>query len=346
MTFIHTDSAFGPIATKAESGHGEVVDWGGLDEAFKQVDNRVEAAWRPAMITKPMSQFWMVSTMGDATAIWFNDQVERARASVQADTGRGVCYIEYAADPDDEDYGNQEKWHTYMPALGITQTADKLQMEYEEMDLNEWRRAYMNQQVDAPSDQILPAEQWAAMVRTKEDAPRATRCVLVVDVAYDRSAASIAVAYELADGTPAVLIVDHGKGTSWVTERVLQLRDELDPVFTIADNKGPCGSIITELEAEYVPLYKTSQQELVAACSLIYDGVKDEKFVHYGQGPLNKAVQGAAKRELSDAWAWTRRKSQENAATDVSPLVAVTLAYWAQVKMGEHADYDWKDSFG
>jgi hypothetical protein len=43
---------------------------------------------------------------------------------------------------------------------------------------------------------------------------------------------------------------------------------------------------------------------------------------HIDQTPLTAAVQGARKRPLLDAWAWNRK----DATTDITPLVAVTLA--------------------
>lgn len=346
LTFYSTGTTFGPVPTKPESSHGKVIDLGLLDEAFAQIDNRVQAAWRPAMSTRPMAQIIMVSTMGDATALWFNDQVERARAAVLEDSGFGTCYVEFSAPPTETDFGNPEVWARCMPALGRTQTVEFIRDEFKDMPLNDFRRAYLNQQVDSATDQVLPATQWNLMRREPEDARRATRPVLIVDVAYDRSASTIALAYELKDGTPAVRIAEYGPGTSWVTDAVLRLKDELVPRRIVADSVGPVSSIVTELQAEHVKVYTTNTLEVVAACGLILDGVTDQKFVHYGEPELNKAVQNAAQRELGDAWAWTRKRSKQGSGTDISPLVAITLGYWAQTSMGEHADHDWTGGFG
>lgn len=346
LTFYSSSSTFGPIATKPESAHGEVVDFGALDEAFAQIDNRVMAAWRPAMSTRPMAQAWMVSTMGDATAVWFNAQVAKAREAVLEDSGFGTCYVEYSAPAEESDYGNPEVWARCMPALGRTQTVDFTMSEYRDMPLNDFRRAYLNQQVDAAQDQVLPAKQWGQMKRVHQPGDRATRPILIVDVAFDRSHATLALAYELADGTPAVRIAEYGAGTSWVVDRVLELKKELSPKRIVADSIGPVTSVTTELKAERVKVYETTTAELVAACGLILDGVTDQKFVHYGEPQLTKALQGATTRELGDAWAWTRKRSQVGSGTDISPLVAITLGYWAQTSMGDHAGHDRMDGFG
>jgi hypothetical protein len=39
---------------------------------------------------------------------------------------------------------------------------------------------------------------------------------------------------------------------------------------------------------------------------------------------MDAAIQGAVKRSLGDAWAWSRKSSN----VDISPLVASTLALW------------------
>ncbi|WP_230691191.1 hypothetical protein, partial [Streptococcus pneumoniae] len=45
-------SMHGISATTEKAGHGATLDMGFIDEAFAQVDARVEQAMRPAMITR------------------------------------------------------------------------------------------------------------------------------------------------------------------------------------------------------------------------------------------------------------------------------------------------------
>jgi hypothetical protein len=47
-------------------------------------------------------------------------------------------------------------------------------------------------------------------------------------------------------------------------------------------------------------------------------------MVHLDQPLLNTAVAAARKRAVGDAWAWHRKDS----TTDITPLVAATLALW------------------
>jgi hypothetical protein len=63
---------------------------------------------------------------------------------------------------------------------------------------------------------------------------------------------------------------------------------------------------------------------MAGACGQFYDGVMDAWLHHIDQPQLNVALSVARKRPLGDAWAWNRK----NAASDITPLVAATLALW------------------
>src|SRR5690606_11148089 len=57
-------SRWGITSNTEKAGHGSTLDLAMLDEAFSQVDDRMEQAFKPAMITRPQPQFWVVSTAG------------------------------------------------------------------------------------------------------------------------------------------------------------------------------------------------------------------------------------------------------------------------------------------
>ena len=57
-------SSLGLVATTQKSGHGSTIDLAICDEAFAYPDARVEQAVRPAMVTRPDAQLWIVSTAG------------------------------------------------------------------------------------------------------------------------------------------------------------------------------------------------------------------------------------------------------------------------------------------
>lgn len=339
MEFYPSYSTFNVVATKDDSGHGSVLDFGVLDEAFAQSDDAVEGSWVPAGVTRRWFQMMIPSTAGDATSTYFKTKVDAGRRASELDSGYGTAYLEFSADDKagDFDPGDEAMWRRVMPALGHTITVEVLRSIYQkfvlEGKLNTWLRAFLNVWVDRVSDPIFPAGKWEACCDGL--AERATRPIIAIDVAADRKHSTIAMAAQAKDGRTMVRIIDYRPGTEWVVNRVLQLREEYEIIEIIADSIGPVRSLMAELENEYVEVRQTTTNELTAACGQLYDAVKAETIVHFGDPSLELAVVNAETRVLLDAWAWARRKSEQETSTDISPLVACTLAHWGQVKFGD-----------
>jgi Phage terminase-like protein, large subunit len=68
------------VAPTEKAAHGETLDIGAIDEAFAQVDGRLEQAMKPAMITRPQPQLWVVSTAGTDKSVYLRGQGRRRRA--------------------------------------------------------------------------------------------------------------------------------------------------------------------------------------------------------------------------------------------------------------------------
>src|SRR6185436_13616684 len=102
---FRSGSLLSPVATTIKAGHGKTLDMGVLDEAFAQIDNRVEASWRPAMITRQQAQLWVVSTAGDLKSSYLRAKVDGGRAIVDSGKDSRVAYLEWSApqDADPED---------------------------------------------------------------------------------------------------------------------------------------------------------------------------------------------------------------------------------------------------
>ena len=63
LRFVN-QSRFGVESNTERAGHGDVLDEAYIDEAFAQVDSRLELAFEPAMMTRANSQLAIVSTVG------------------------------------------------------------------------------------------------------------------------------------------------------------------------------------------------------------------------------------------------------------------------------------------
>lgn len=310
------------------AGHGQTIDLGFIDEAFSQQDARVEQALSPAMITRPQPQLWIVSTAGTpdrSTYLW--GKVESGRAAVEADLDAGVAYFEWSA-PDDADPGDPETWRSCMPAYGFGYVDEPaVRAEFLTKSTSEFRRAYLNQWVRTAHDQVIPPESWDAAVDTRAVA-EADRC-FAFDVSPDQQSAAIAVCgVSPRDGVPTVEVVDARSGSSWVADRLAELVDRWGPRLVVADFGGPAGAIKADVEARGVAVRNVTAREHSQAAGALYAAAvaSPAPLIHHRNQPvLNAALGGASRRQLADAWAWSRKAS----SVDISPLVAVTLAHWA-----------------
>ena len=305
------------IASTAKAGHGRVLDLAILDEAFAYQDARTEQALRPAMMTRPDPQLWVVSTAGTPDASpYLLDRVERGRQAVEAGVTEGLCFFEWTAQ-DGADPADPDTWRGCMPALGYTVTEDAVRAAQLTMGRHEFERAYLNRWTTAVGDPIIDLESWEALAQPNARRPK--NLILGVDVSPRSRSAAIAAAGVL-DGRLHVSVLEHGPGTSWVAHRLEALQDELG-AEAVVDPKA-IAPIAGEID--HLNLAEVDGTELAAGCAFFVDLAGRDRLRHRGERELTVALDGAVMRPLGDAWAWSRK----NSGVDISPLVAATLACW------------------
>jgi hypothetical protein len=317
-------SKFGPVATTETGAHGKTIDWGVIDEAFAQTDTRIEAAWGPAMITRPQAQLWVVSTAGTAASTYLRSKVDSGRQAAEQGLDTGVCYVEYSA-PDDADMADPATWWECMPALGFTATEDAVRGERDRMESwADFCRAYGNQWTEQVLDTVIPIRVWRDC--GDPGSTIAGRPVLAFDVSPARSSAAIAAAGYRTDGRPHVEIVEQRAGTHWVIPRLAELVASHDPIAVVLDAAGPAGSLLPEYRRSITrpePVVMTAR-DMTQACGALLDDATNDRLRHLSDPLLEQALAGAGRRILGDAWAWKRRTS----TTDITPLVAATASLW------------------
>jgi len=310
-------------ASTQKAAHGETVDLAIVDEAFAYADARLEQALRPAMMTRPNNQFWVVSTAGTPDrSPYLLDRVQTGRQAVEAGLTEGVAFWEWAA-ADGDDPSDPETWRSCMPALGYTVTEDVVRAAQGAMGRSEFARAYLNRWVTSMGDPIVSIEHWQALA--EPDAPRPPWCVLGLDVGPKGSSAAIVAVGEHGDTLHAALL-EHGSGVEWVPAALARICSEWGDPRVIVDGKA-CGAILPELErATNFKVVELGTGDIPPACAFWLRLVKDGKLRHRGEKELTIALDGAGQRTLGDGWAWSRR----NSGTDITPLVAMTLAasFW------------------
>jgi phage terminase large subunit-like protein len=352
-------SLHGITSNKETAAHGETLDVGVIDEAFAQEDTRLEQAFKPAMITRDQPQIWINSTAGTRKSAFLRDKVDTGRkvATAQAeifdDLGpsrlveapifTGNCYFEWSA-PNDAEPGDPAVWEECMPALGYTVRPQAIQHEFDNMDLSDFRRAYLNQWADDFPDLWLVIKQDDWLSQHDPQSKPVGRLVFSIDTTPERSMTSISVCGKRADGAYHVETIAHRPGTSWAVEAMKKLAKHWDgrawPVRVVIDTASAAASMITELEDAGIEVVKTTAQEYVRACGLFYDYVIQDRVFHLGEGRMSIALAGAVKRVLEASWAWARKGLE----MDISPLVGATLALYGFTTSDPDDDYDILDS--
>ena len=325
-------SWFGIEATTEKAGHGGVLDEAYIDEAFAQVDDRLEQAFDPAMVTRRNKQLWIVSTAGwlDASPFLL-DKVRIGREHVTSGASGRLAYFEWSADPD-ADPADEAEWWRCMPALGHTIGIEAIRSALEKAErrgnLNGFRRAYLNQWVkkDAPADAPIDLEVWASLADRGDQRP--SPVVFSVEVSEDREWSSIGLAGRRPDGRVHVQIVETGRKTGWVAGRVAELVKTWKPLGVAVNPSSPAGSLLGALASAGVDVVKVGGQELAQACGLFADKVDDGTLAHTAQPQVATAIGAAVKAKSGSAWVWKPKDD-----TDISPLWAETIALHALDRM-------------
>lgn len=328
-------------ATTKKAAHGETLDFGAIDEAFALPDDRVEAAMRPAMITRPNAQLWIISTQGDDDSHFLNEKVELGRQAVTEDRRTGVAYFEWAA-PEGAAMDDPAAWN-FHPAVGHTQSAETLMAEAMTMPREEAERAFFNwQKFAGNSEPAIDMTAWAA--RADEASQVAGKLVLGVAVSPDRKRAALGIAgRRAADDGWHVENIEHREYTHWVADAVAGLVDRQDIAEIVLDARGPAGSMKKELVEAGIDedlIHSETTTGYTQACGILHDlvvaGADDEgadRVFHRAQPELTAQLDGAEKKTLGDAWLW--RRTDEG---DITVLESCTLALGRAVGRADESE--------
>src|SRR6266705_91795 len=99
--FMFANGSMIMLASGTEaSDHGDTLDLAVIDEAWAQRDDTIEQAVKPAMMTRPGAQLWVVSTAGTEFSAYFRGKVEDGRAMAELGASDTAAYFGYSASDD------------------------------------------------------------------------------------------------------------------------------------------------------------------------------------------------------------------------------------------------------
>lgn len=334
-----------------------------MDELREHQNWQAWGAVTKTTMARRLAQVWATSNAGDAASVVLGflrllahqalGNPDRLDMGLLAEGGDpdadeqeeadSLGIFEWSAEPGCGKW-DRDGWAQANPALGhrITERAIASAARTDPEDV--FRTEVLCQWVDVPQvEQVIPLEQWEAC--KDEDVERGSKVAYAIDAAPDGASAAIAAS----DGLVA-MVLEYGPGTAWVAPKMAELlAARAGPVFL--DPRGPAGALLVDLEEAGIPtadkvpasgaLTRISPAEHAAACGSLLaavlfepEGDEPRRFHHRGQAALDAALRGATRRPYGDGgWAWNRR----SARTDISPLVAVTIARWGALTMPEPA---------
>lgn len=327
-------------------GRGFTGDTLILDEAMVLQESFI-GALLPTLSGQSLTrnpQVWYMGSAVDQLVHEHGVVFARLRARALAGGDPSLAYFGWsAADPvDDEDkavtpdhpwalglLADRDGWAAANPGLGIRISEEHVEKEWrtmaartflvERLGIGEWPATSLD------AAQVIRLEAWDELAVSEEPVLKPGVC-FAFDVTPDRSSTAIAVAGLREDGLEHLELVERGRGTRWVVERLAELVSRHRPVAVVCDGASPAAALLPALEKQGVTVRVVSAREHANACGVLYDLVDEKGARHLGQRALREALMGAARRPLGDAWAWSRRSS----TIDISPLVAVTLAVWGR----------------
>lgn len=271
----------------------------------------------PTFTTRPRRQMILVGTAGDDLSRYLARYVAMARAGAA-----GVALIEYGAEPD-EDPADPAVWHRRHPGLaaGLTDT-DALRDAFNVLGAAGFAQEYLTVW-QSNADRTIPAAAWAAIRHRDAKPADSVPPVIGVDVAVDRTGASVVACWPDQQGVPTVELVAYRPGVDWVAAEVARLHTAHRAQVWIDGGTGPASTVAADpLLAGRDWLHPVTPREYTAACASMFDHIGAGSVAHRGDKALDAAAAGAVRRTVGDGWAWARRTS----TADVSPLVAASLA--------------------
>lgn len=327
-------STFDLVATMEKSGHGDTLDLGIIDEAFAQVDDRLEQAMEPATATRRAPQIWVVSTAGESALkspfLW--SKVEAGRASIEAGAESTTAYFEWSVG-EDEDTNDIEVVASRHPAVGFTITADTLLRAKRKAERqgkpDGFRRAYCNIWGSTETQGHLPIDDFD-LCGGDLGVDAGSPVAFAVDVTPDRGRTSVLAVGFSGDRTVAELIADRA-GTDWVGQFMLErqrIQAECGPSLGVAIDAGSAAaSIADDLETLGVPVTRMSTRDMCSAAGRLFDAVRDHRFAWRnvdGQAAMRVAAVGAVKRDVGESWLFARRA----AVVNVCPIIGSSIGMW------------------
>jgi hypothetical protein len=340
-------STWAPTSSTAKTGGtGDTTDMPVIDEAWSHKDHGLETAIKATTLTRPWSQFWILSMIPGLDRVpegrkgwaYLASKRDAGRAAVQAGVRAGTAFFDYCAAPDWQTLTTQMDpydpalWYTCIPGLGYTVTEAGV-AKLSRAPLTEFAPELLGVEAEAverPASWDVVSEQtwgtepgmglWDPGSRIAEGAY--TRA-FHIEIDNDRRYAWIVVAGKRSDGHWHVEVVEPGGripqqtlGVEWAVSRAKELNTDWRPVIWTVCAGRQAVSLVPSMRAEGLTVHVIPAADMAGACGRMYDATgqrasSDAPVMHPGAWT---GVFHLGQRELADGWKNARKYDHGNGA--------------------------------
>lgn len=317
------------VPPEAGAFRGEAADVMFFDEAGEYSALRSEdlvSGALPLMDTRKHGQIIIAGTPGKARTGLLWDTLETARRGTP---GYGI--VDYSIGDSESVVGYDEAGNASLnyemitrvhPGIGTLTTIDKIRARFEAMPLEQFEREYCCRFPFESSDSAISALAWEECRAGDTLPPRPDHVGIGFDVAPDSSVAALAFAWRDQEGKAHGELVGFRPGIDWLP---LSCREAFakyrEPIAY--DSIGANAEPAARMHRAHIALKPKNLKQMQAATARLVIDIEKRQFAHYSQPDLDRAVEGAAWRNVGDGGRLIGRKTSKH---EVSPLVAMAIA--------------------
>lgn len=349
-------------ATSRRAGRGKTADLILMDELREHRDWEAWGAITKTTIARENALVWCMSNAGDGSSVVLRHLRLQAHRALGDPDGIVKALGELADAPDEEDEAalgwfewsapptaaqdDRDAWAQANPSLGYIVPERNLAAALATDPPDVFRTECLCQWVEATTAPPFPDGAWEGGTDRASEVMEGSPLWLGIDVSADRSHAAIAVCGKRSDGRWHGEVIEYRSGLGWLVDWLRERvgREPYGDVLRVAlQGRGAPVSAMAELigAIDGVEVCECIGRDLGAWCGRLWDAVAASAddadsdatpIMHRPQPVLDLAANTATTRPLGDgAWGWDRLKSRE----DVSPLVALTMAYGQATRVAE-----------
>jgi phage terminase large subunit-like protein len=301
---LHSGARLRFVTRSGGSGRGFSADLVVIDEAYNLTAESM-AAVLPTMAARPNPQVWYTSSAGMAAS----EQLAHIRERGLRGGDPSLAYFEWSA-ADGSDLDDRAAWAQANPSLGYRVPESFIEKERAALPDEQFGRERLGLWADRDRDRsALDMTAWAALADPQ--AERGASPTFAVATAPDRSWAAVGVCWRRPDGMPQVMLADYRPTTTWVADRVAELRSRWG------------GRVLVDIASRGLvdDAVEPSQAEQAKADNALSDAVEAAAVRHGNESALNTAVRASRWKPAGETRVLDRKGS-----LDISPLRAASLA--------------------